>query len=158
LTDARPGQRRRARECALQALYQLDHAHRARTGDVRETLTAESVVDRVLTLYWAHLEPDGNPGDDVVTYTDTLVRGVDRERARLDGAIERASQHWRMERMAVVDRNVLRLAAYELFHETDVPTRAVLNEAIEIAKRYGSDDSGGFVNGVLDRIAREARG
>ena len=72
----------------------------------------------------------------------------------LDSVIQGSSLNWRLTRMAVVDRNVLRFAAYELLHCEDIPRKVTLNEAIEVGKRYGSEDSGAFINGVLDRIAR----
>ena len=83
------------------------------------------------------------------------MTGVDAHHRAIDALVGRCSLNWKVSRMGKVDRNVLRLAAYELAFEPDVPTRATLNEAIEIAKRYGSEDSGKFVNGILDRIAQE---
>lgn len=88
-------------------------------------------------------------------FVERLVVGVASHLNSIDDMIGRFSNNWKVSRMARVDRNVLRLAAYELIFELDIPTRATLNEAIEIAKRYGSVDSGKFVNGILDRIAQE---
>ena len=88
-------------------------------------------------------------------FVDRLVTGVASHLRSIDEMIGQVSSNWKVTRMARVDRNVLRLAAYELIFEPDIPTRATLNEAIEIAKRYGSVDSGKFVNGILDRIAQE---
>ena len=88
-------------------------------------------------------------------FVERLVRGVDDHRHAIDDLVGRSSLNWKVSRMGAVDRNVLRLAAYELAFEPDVPSKATLNEAIEIAKRYGSEDSGKFVNGILDRIAQE---
>jgi N utilization substance protein B len=70
----------------------------------------------------------------------------------LDTLIRQYSEHWRLERMAAVDRNLLRVALYELLYQPDIPTKVVINEAVELAKRYGTDESGAFVNGILDRI------
>ena len=84
---------------------------------------------------------------------EELVRGVAANRRSIDDAIEGASANWRLDRMAKVDRNVLRLAVYELRHRTDVPVKVVINEAIELAKKYGAEGSGAFVNGVLDQLA-----
>ena len=81
------------------------------------------------------------------------MRGVAEDTEKLDGTIRAASTNWRIERMARVDRNVLRLGAWELLRAADVPRAVVLDEAVELAKRFGSEDSGAFVNGVLDRIA-----
>ena len=89
------------------------------------------------------------------SFVERLVVGVASHLNAIDEMIGRFSNNWKVARMARVDRNVLRLAAYELIFEPDIPTRATLNEAIEIAKRYGSVDSGKFVNGILDRIAQE---
>ena len=88
---------------------------------------------------------------------ERLARGASREREAIDEAIEAASQNWRLERLAAVDRNLLRLAAYELMHEPRVPTAVVIDEAVEIAKRFGAEQSASFVNGVLDAVAREVR-
>ena len=85
--------------------------------------------------------------------TEGLVRGVAEHRRQIDDAIEGVSSNWRLDRMARVDRNVLRLAAYELLHRPDVPVKVAINEAIELGKKYGSESSGAFINGVLDRIA-----
>ena len=139
--------RRRARECALQVLYTQDQ-----TGDD---------AGAALRAYWAQ-PVEGVEGADTrpidseeMSYCDKLVRGVESQRAALDALIEGASQHWRLPRMPVVDRNILRLAAYELVHCHDVPASACIDEGVEIAKRYGDKDSRAFVNGILDRIAAE---
>jgi len=147
----RPGARRLARECALQVLYQLDAT--ARPGEP----PARADADRALSQFWTEFPPEGGAGPEVVRFAEALVRGVLENLPELDAAIQRTSQHWRLERMARVDRNVLRAAAYELTHLVDVPARAVLNEAVELGKKFGTEESGAFVNGVLDRIAREAR-
>ena len=81
-----------------------------------------------------------------------LVAGVASHQEELDALIVRFSEHWRLERMTVVDRNLLRLAAYELLYQAKVPPKVVINEAVEMAKRYGSEDSGAFINGILDQI------
>jgi N utilization substance protein B len=84
---------------------------------------------------------------------EELVRGVANHRREIDEAIEEVSTNWRMDRMAKVDRNVLRLAVFELRWRSDVPVKVCINEAIELGKKYGSESSAAFVNGVLDRIA-----
>jgi N utilization substance protein B len=106
-----------------------------------------------ISLYWREF------GGDVETrpYADETVRGVVAERERLDETIGTASEHWRIERMTRVDRNVLRLGTWELYHRRDVPTEVILDEAVELAKRYGSEESGAFVNGVLNQIAETLR-
>jgi len=127
--------RTRARERALQALYQID--------------VAAEGIDDALGRFWKSFEPAER---EVMDLADALVRGVARHRAAVDEAIERVSTHWRLDRMAKVDRNVLRLAVYELL-ETEVPPKVAINEAIELGKKFGSESSGAFVNGVLDKIA-----
>jgi N utilization substance protein B len=131
------GSRRKAREAAVQVLYQID-------------LTGES-SERALELYFQHL----TAGDDVQEFAGELVRGCTAHRDAIDARIREVSRHWRLERMARVDRNILRLATFELLHMADVPRKVTLNEAIELAKRFGDEDSPAFVNGVLDRIASE---
>jgi transcription antitermination protein NusB len=144
--EIRTGSRRRARECALQLLYQLD---------VEISSATATRVEDSLALFFAHAEPGLRAeAPDAVAYAEKLVLGVHRHLRQLDQAIQKASEHWKLERMARVDRNVLRLGAYELLHEEDVPARVALNEAIEVAKQFGTEESGSFVNGLLDRIAQ----
>lgn len=87
-----------------------------------------------------------------VDFARRLVLGVQRNRSELDLLIRRASKHWRLERMAMVDRSILRLAVYEMLHLEDVPPKVAIDEALELAKRYGAKESGAFINGVLDQI------
>jgi N utilization substance protein B len=130
-----PGKRTKARERALQALYQID--------------VAATDIDEALARFWRSFEPAEREVQDLA---EQLVRGVHRERRSIDERIEAASTNWRVDRMARVDRNALRLAVFELLHG-DAPVKVVINEAIELGKKYGSESSGAFVNGVLDRIA-----
>jgi transcription antitermination protein NusB len=140
------GNRRKAREIALQILYQLD---------VQEQLTSEQAA----ALFWQHFARDAEPpadGDEANrVFADQLVRGVREHAAEIDALIGRASRNWRLERMARVDRNLLRLAIYELKYCADVPAKVAINEAIEIAKRFGTAESPAFVNGILDRCLEE---
>ncbi len=110
-----------------------------------------------LERFWGHFHPEG-PG--VPAYLRELVAGAAAHQDELDALIARYSEHWRLERMTVVDRNLLRLAAFELLYLPKIPPKVVINEAVELAKRYGSDDSGAFVNGILDQIraAQERQG
>jgi len=135
---ATPGTRSSARRRALDILYEAD------------------VLGRPIgTVLARHLhDPEATRPD---PYTVELVAGVDRLRAELDGRIGQAAEHWTVERMPLVDRNVLRLAAYELTARAEVPTAVVLDEAIELAKLLSTAESGRFVNGVLGRVAREVR-
>lgn len=107
--------------------------------------------DATVELYWrsfvADADPDGRP------YADEIVRGVAVTRDELDRHIGSASAHWRLERMSRVDRNVLRLGTWELARRPDVPRAVILDEAVELAKAFGTDESSAFVNGVLNRIA-----
>jgi len=128
--------RTKARERAVQALYQLD--------------VAAEGLDEALARFWRNFEPVER---EVREMAEELVRGVAAHRREIDDAIEGASVNWRLDRMAKVDRNVLRLAVYELRHRVDVPVKVAINEAIELAKKYGAEGSGAFVNGVLDQLA-----
>jgi N utilization substance protein B len=145
--ESRPGIRRLGRECAVQLLYLLDAAE------------FRHPPESALAAFWAgdFSEGDEQPGPETREFTDALVQGVVRELALVDKAIQKATQHWKLERMARVDRNILRLAAFELLHSADVPARVVLNEAIDIAKKFGTTESGAFVNGILDRLAHDVR-
>ncbi len=130
--------RSRCRECALQLLYQAEFLGH-RQGEV--------------IRFWRYFQS----GDQTPAYLEKLVEGVRAHQEELDVLIRRYSEHWRLERMAAVDRNLLRLALFELLHQPDIPAKVVINEAVELAKRYGSEMSGAFVNGILDRI-RQAVG
>ena len=132
------GARTSGREAALQMLYALD-------------LSSSEDVDWVIASFWREL-----PGDlEGRAFADELVRAVSRDLPAIDERIRAASRHWRLERMARVDRNVLRLGVHELAHSPDVPRAVIIDEAVELAKRYGAGGSSVFVNGVLDRIAEE---
>jgi N utilization substance protein B len=134
-----PYSRSRCREWALQFLYQAEFAG----GRGPEHLES----------FWRHFQAEGPPP----AYLAELVAGVAAHLVELDALIARYSEHWRVERMNVVDRNLLRLAIFELLYEPEVPPKVVINEAVEVAKRFGTEASGAFVNGLLDRI-REAVG
>ena len=127
------GTRREARERALSLLYEAD----------AKGSTPAEVLDSL------DLQPEAFAAD--------LVVGVGDNLEQLDGLIRRYSKGWKLERMPVVDRTLLRMAIYELGHRPDVPTGAIISEAVELAKRYSTDDSGKFVNGMLSRIAEELR-
>ena len=90
-------------------------------------------------------------------FTVDIVKGVDRQRAEIDGFIVKFARDWSIDRMPAVDRNLLRMAIYELMDRPDIPTAAVLSEAVELAKQYSTEDSGRFVNGVLASVASEVR-
>lgn len=106
-------------------------------------------ADEVIRLFWRSFEaePEGRE------YSDVAVRGIALALADIDAKISAASAHWRLERMARVDRNLLRLGTWELENRKDVPRAVILDEAVELAKAFGTEESSAFVNGVLDRIA-----
>jgi len=126
--------RRRAREIALQVLYQLDIG----PGNPQEALA----------IYFENFRPSEKSRE----FSRRLIEGVCAHREEIDRLIEENAENWTLKRMATVDRNILRLAAFELMHCPDIPFKASLNEAIELAKRYGNDDSGAFINGILDKV------
>ncbi len=146
--------RTRSREFALQLLYELDIAK------------SETELEEALQDFWKDrtdldltdpekiaLEADKKEAE-VREYTEKLVRGTLESLAKIDPVIERCAENWEMGRMACVDRNILRLAAFEILHIDEIPVKVAINEAVELAKRYGEQDSSKFVNGILDRIAK----
>jgi N utilization substance protein B len=113
--------------------------------------------DEAVDDYWAKFAGEKPESyDEVRTHCAELVRGVLGNRAMLDKRISAASHHWKLDRMSAVDRNILRLATFELVMQADqVPRKVAINEAIEIAKKFGNEDSSAFVNGILDRISAD---
>lgn len=136
------GTRRKAREAALQVLYQIDTAG-----------VPPAEVEQSIASFFELYDDDGDR--DAREFAEKLVRGCAAQLDAIDAKIRDVSRHWRIERMARVDRNVMRLAVHELLSLPDVPRRVTLNEAVELAKRFGDENSASFVNGVLDRIASE---
>ena len=134
------GKRTKARECALQMLYQWD-------------VTREP-MDRVAGLFWQVRTST----EETRAMAERLARGALGDVARLDEAITRSSTNWRFDRIAAIDKNILRLAAYELMKEPATPSSVVIDEAVELAKRFSEVDSPPFVNGVLDAIKARVRG
>jgi len=132
------GRRRKSREFALQVLYQLD-------------ITKEDAL-RAFTQSREHFSPkEGNH-----EFAERIVLGVLEHHQEIDRLIKRYSENWRLERMTIIDRNILRMAIFELLYCEDIPPKVTLNEAVDLGKRYGSEESGSFVNGILDRIQNEA--
>ena len=129
--------RRKAREHALQLLFQLD-------------IKKEKPSAVVLKRFWA----DQHPDDEVKAFAEEIVKGTYKHLTEINKMICQCAKNWSLDRMAIVDRNVLRMAVYEVLYRMDIPTSVTINEAIEIAKKYGTDESGAFVNGILDRVAR----
>jgi N utilization substance protein B len=149
--------RRAGREMALQMLYQRDLGgastpqvlHNYNPVDLLEAVRDEPDED---TLVRISTQPEQMR--EALSYAKRLVEGTAGHLEELDELIRVQAENWRLERMSAVDRNVLRLAIYELLYETDVPKLVVLDEAIELAKRFGSEQSGRFVNGLLDGLLR----
>jgi N utilization substance protein B len=133
------GRRRQARECALQLLYELDVRGDADPGPAIEA-------------FWRRQPP---ASDEVRDFADRLVRGVKAHQPEIDGLIVAFAEHWDLDRMAVVDRNLLRAGIWELLWGVDVPPKVAINEALEIARRFSTEESTRFVNGLLDRVRRE---
>ena len=131
------GDRRRGREYALQMLYQID-----RSG---------SILEETLTMFWE----DKRVAPDVRLFGESLVTGVVQNLAEIDALLRAGLEHWRLPRIAAVDRTVLRIAIYEFLFEPETPRIVVIDEAIELAKKFGGEESGLFVNGVLDGIRRK---
>jgi len=128
------GKRRRARELALQVLFHMEF----NSGDANEAF------DLVCACF--------SPPEEIRPFSRQLVLGVWEKRSELDALIGRSSINWRLERMSRVDKNILRLATFEVLYMKDIPPKVSLDEAVELGKKYGTEDSGAFINGVLDKI------
>jgi transcription antitermination factor NusB len=128
------GRRRRARELALQVLFHMEF--NSEDGNEAFDLVCESFA----------------PPEDIRAFSRLLVLGVWEKKDELDALIGRSSINWRLERMSRVDKSILRLAAYEILYMKDIPPKVSIDEAVELGKKYGTEDSGAFINGVLDKI------
>ena len=133
------GRRRKAREVALQLLYQLD-------------VQSESNPEPHFPEFWARhpVDPDARE------FGEVLVRGTKLHEPKIDELISQYTENWELDRMAVVDRNILRQGIFELLWLSDVPPKVTINEAIELGKKYSTANSGAFINGILDRVKDEA--
>jgi len=154
---------RLTREVALWGLFAQD-ANRDHRVSPFELTSAQLELWRsdrdMWRLYFGQVKPKERvtslwKGEVIWHQSQALIEGVLRYKGAIDALIARSSHHWQLHRMGDIDRNLLRIATYELCFEPEIPARAVLNEAIELGKRYGSADSGRFINGVLDRVAQE---
>ena len=132
------GPRRKAREYALQMLFQWDITH--------------DTIDQIATTFFQNQEQDAAG---VVDFARELVTGAVEHVEEIDEMIKRHAEHWRLDRMATVDRNLLRLATQEFLYEKETPKTVVINEAIEIARRFSAEESPQFINGILDSIKKE---
>ena len=132
--------RTQGRECALQILYQ---------SELNPLPLDESIRD-----FW---EQNPESSEEIRSFAETLVRGALENQAAIDEVIRRTAEHWQLGRMAAVDRNILRFATYELLYCKDIPPKVTINEAVNIAKKFSQQDSGKFINGVLDKINHTER-
>ncbi|MGD0885911.1 MAG: transcription antitermination factor NusB [Thermodesulfovibrionales bacterium] len=129
--------RRRGREYALQFLFRFD-------------FTGKRPEKKDLDEFWADLDKD----DEVRQFSEDIIYGTLDNLSEIDVVIQKAAEHWVLQRMAAVDRNILRYASYELLFRKDIPSTVTINEAIEIAKKYSAIESASFINGILDTIAK----
>jgi N utilization substance protein B len=130
------GYRRKAREYAVQMLYQYDISNE---------------FEHLMDGFWNGRESP----DNVKEFSNNIVEGVIKNLSMIDSKISQSAQNWSIDRMAVVDRNILRMAVFELLFVKDIPVKVTINEAIEIAKRFAGEDSSSFINGILDRILKD---
>jgi transcription antitermination factor NusB len=161
--------RSRCREWALQFLYQAEFAGPHRPEAVERfwrhfgpLLIFEAIRTRSTLMCFKNIGLRVGPVRPIIhvsfmkgappAHLKELAEGVTSHLEELDVFIVRYSEHWRLERMTIVDRNLLRLAIYELLYQPHIPVKVVINEAVEMAKRYGSEASGGFINGILDQV------
>ena len=131
------GVRRRGREISLQILYKMD-------------MTKIS-LDEALAIFRNNF----NVKEESWAFAEMLTKGVCSNLDEINGLLEGQSQHWKLDRMPVTDRNIIRIAAFELMHLNDIPSKVSLNEAIELGKLYGSEESSAFINGILDNIHKK---
>lgn len=121
----------------MQILYQMDLMSR--------------FEDSVLNEFMESLKADKETRE----FTSSIIRGYLKNKERIDSLIDKYIKHWRQDRLSAVDRNILRMSLYEMFYRDDIPTKVSINEAIEIGKRFSGAESGHFINGILDTLARD---
>jgi N utilization substance protein B len=138
--------RRKAREYSLQFLYRTDF-----TGNLKSENTRNSFRDH-FDLFW---QETGEKDSETKLFAEDLISGTIEHIEEIDSIIQAAAEKWTITRMASIDRNILRFSAYELLLRKDIPAAVTINEAIEIAKKYSTFDSAAFINGILDKIAKE---
>jgi N utilization substance protein B len=130
------GRRRKARESTLQILFQLEFDN--------------STLERILNEHWKNRKVH----KEIKEYSNWLAKGIVAHQEKIDNIIQSASEHWRISRMALIDRNILRMAVFELLNEKDIAPAVVINEAIEVAKKYSGEKAFTFINGVLDAVRK----
>ncbi len=131
------GRRRKARESALQILFQLEFN--------------KPQIEKVTSQFWK----ERKASEEIKNYSTRIVKGIVSHQEEIDNLIQSLSDHWRLSRMAHVDRNILRIAVFEFLHEKNLAPAVIINEAIEIAKKYSSDEAAAFVNGILDAVRKK---
>ena len=133
------GRRRKAREDTLRILFRLEFENKQ--------------IEKTLDQYWKNKKAS----EEIKEYSTWLVNGVISDQAKIDNIIQQVSEHWRISRMALVDRNILRMAVFELLYEENIAPAIVINEAIEIAKKYSGEEAATFVNGILDAVRKDLK-
>jgi len=133
------GRRRKAREDTLRILFRLEFENKQ--------------IEKTLDQYWKSKKAS----EEIKEYSTWLVNGVISDQAKIDNIIQQVSEHWRISRMAIVDRNILRMAVFELLYEENIAPAIVINEAIEIAKKYSGEEAATFVNGILDAVRKDLK-
>jgi len=141
------GVRRRAREHSLQFLYQIDL--------LKSASSPELDLLKQVELYWSN--KDKLPEKQVVDFSNIISIGTSENLQILDDIISKYSENWKFNRISKIDRNILRIAVYELLFMKDVPDKVTINEAIEIAKKFGTEESSSFINGILDKINKNIK-
>jgi N utilization substance protein B len=143
MTGGDPTSRRRAREAALQMLYQWE--------------VGRASAHEAIATYWPTHDADHELPEPLREFANELIRGTISRVKDIDAILSAHAQNWRVERMAVIDRLILRLAVYEFLADANTPPRVVINEALELARSYSGEEAVGFVNGVLDAVRKELR-
>lgn len=133
------GRRRKAREETLRILFRLEFENKQ--------------IEMTLNQYWESKKTT----EEIKEYSTWLVNGIVSDQAKIDNIIQQFSEHWRISRMAIVDRNILRMAVFELLNEKNIAPAIIINEAIEIAKKYSGDEAATFVNGILDAVRKNLK-
>ncbi|NIM59171.1 MAG: transcription antitermination factor NusB [Candidatus Aminicenantes bacterium] len=133
------GRRRKAREETLRILFRLEFENKQ--------------IEKTLNQYWESKKTT----EEIKEYSTWLVNGIISDQEKIDNIIQQVSEHWRISRMAIVDRNILRMAVFELLYEKNIAPAIIINEAIEIAKKYSGDEAATFVNGILDAIRKNLK-
>ena len=130
------GRRRKARESTLQILFQLEFD--------------DSTLEKTLNEHWKNKKVH----KEIQEYSNWLAKGIVTHQEKIDNIIQSTSEHWRISRMALIDRNILRMAVFELLYEESIAPAVVINEAIEVAKKYSGEKASTFINGILDAVRK----